>query len=229
MPENWDECILLFRVMKCTKTSLKMQGESWKHPWQLPCNAKDCVPKLAFGKPVFQKQEKPKHLKQGQAPVVLLKHMNPQNKEQWRKEFMKNTLQGKDSISYCITIQCLNSFRCPKQCGFQMQRQQWTRNGRRSQKHTKQRKGKSTLLHWWTSASSKSTSTSRWMYGRQSQVWKQICAWWTTSLIFFYSFDDFLATELVQSLSKWLAIDINEKLQERIQIISLYQYHHWVL
>ena len=44
----------------------------------------------------------------------------------------------------------------PKQCWFQMQEQLWTRNERRSYSGTQNNnKGKSTLLHWWTSANSK--------------------------------------------------------------------------
>ena len=35
--------------MKSTKTPLKMQGESWRHQWQLQCHAKERSPKLAFG------------------------------------------------------------------------------------------------------------------------------------------------------------------------------------
>ena len=38
-------------------------------------------PKPASGKLVFQQQKKPKHLKQRRDSVVLLKHMNPRDKE----------------------------------------------------------------------------------------------------------------------------------------------------
>ena len=89
IPDNWEEFILLIQVMKSTKTSIKMQGESWRHQRQLQCHAKERSPKLAFGKPVIQKQERPKHLKQRQDSVVSLKHMNPRDKEsnQWGTEF----------------------------------------------------------------------------------------------------------------------------------------------
>ena len=81
MQENCEEFIRLIHVMKSTKTLWKMQGESWRHQRQLRCHAKERPSKLSFGKSVFQKQEKPKQLKQKQNPVVLLKHMNPQDKE----------------------------------------------------------------------------------------------------------------------------------------------------
>ena len=46
--------------MKSTKTSFKMQGESWRHQRQLQCHAKERSPRHAYGKPVFQKTEKAK-------------------------------------------------------------------------------------------------------------------------------------------------------------------------
>ena len=46
----------------------------------MPCK-KENFPKPAFGKPLFQKQKKPKHLMQRQDSAVLLKQMNPQEKE----------------------------------------------------------------------------------------------------------------------------------------------------
>ena len=70
MPENCEECSLLIRA--------KVRDTIGS------CNAmqKSVSPKLAFGKPVFQKKEKLKHLRQRQDSVVLLKHMNPQDKEE---------------------------------------------------------------------------------------------------------------------------------------------------
>ena len=42
---------------------IKMQGGSQRHQWQLQCNAKERSPNLAYGKPLFLKQKKPRHLK----------------------------------------------------------------------------------------------------------------------------------------------------------------------
>ena len=55
-PEIWEEFILLIRVIKNTKTSLRMQGESWRHQRQLQCHVKERFLKHAYGKPLFQKQ-----------------------------------------------------------------------------------------------------------------------------------------------------------------------------
>ena len=48
-PENWEKFILLIRVMKSTRTSLKMQGESWRHQRKLQCHAKERSPRHAYG------------------------------------------------------------------------------------------------------------------------------------------------------------------------------------
>ena len=70
-------------------------------------------------------------------------------------------------------------------------------------RHTKQRKGKSTLLHWWTSATSKSTSTSRWMFARAiSSVETNLCLMNYFIAYFILIFlTIFLSMELVQSLT----------------------------
>ena len=82
--------------MKITKTSSRMQGESWRHQWQLQCHAKEISPKPAFGKPLFQKTEKPKHLKQRQDSVVLLKHMNLRDRnESMSKRIHEEHIAGK--------------------------------------------------------------------------------------------------------------------------------------
>ena len=44
---------------------------------------------------------------------------------------MKNTSREKGMILNCITIWCISLCRCRKRCRFQMQRQQWTRNGKK--------------------------------------------------------------------------------------------------
>ena len=59
----------------------KLQDESWKHQRQLQCHAKERSPRHAYEKPWFQKPKKPRHLKQRQDSVVLLKPMNPQDRE----------------------------------------------------------------------------------------------------------------------------------------------------
>ena len=71
-PGNRDNFIQLTQVTKNTKTSLRMQGESWKHQRQLQCNVKVRFLEHAYGKPLFQKQNKPRHLKQRPDSVVLL-------------------------------------------------------------------------------------------------------------------------------------------------------------
>ena len=53
-PGNWEEFIQLIRLTKNTKTTLRMQGESWRHQRQLQCHVKDRFLKLACGKPLFQ-------------------------------------------------------------------------------------------------------------------------------------------------------------------------------
>ena len=50
----------MIRVTKNTKTSLRMQGESWRHQRQLQCHVKERFLKHAYGKPLFQKQKKAK-------------------------------------------------------------------------------------------------------------------------------------------------------------------------
>ena len=42
---------------------------------------------------------------------------------------MKITLLQKERILELITVLCTNSFRCLTHCEFQMQRQQWRKNG----------------------------------------------------------------------------------------------------
>ena len=112
------------------KHETKMQGENCRHQCQLRCHAKGCSHAL-FGKPLYQKQKKPKNLKTRQDSVVLLKRVSPRDKEssQWGRGFMENKLQWSGSTLYCITIYCTSSFRCSKRWRFQMQRQQWIKNG----------------------------------------------------------------------------------------------------
>ena len=63
------------------KDIIKMQDESWKHQRQRQCHAKERSLKHAYGKPLCQKQKKPRHLKRRQDSIVSLKHMNQQDKE----------------------------------------------------------------------------------------------------------------------------------------------------
>ena len=49
---------LLFRVMKSTKTSSRMQDGNWKHRWQLQFHVKERLPKPAIGKQFALKREK---------------------------------------------------------------------------------------------------------------------------------------------------------------------------
>ena len=118
-PEIWEEFVLLIRVTKNTKTSLRAQR-------QLQCHVKERFLKHAHGKPLFQKQKK---AKASEAKTRFSCITDPQDKEwsQWRKGFMKNTSREK-GLSH-ITVSCTNLFRCRKRWRFQMQRQQWTRNG----------------------------------------------------------------------------------------------------
>ena len=67
--------------MKSTKASLTMQGESWRHQKQLQCPVEERFLKHPYGKPLFQKQENPRHLEQRPDSVVSLKPINPQDKE----------------------------------------------------------------------------------------------------------------------------------------------------
>ena len=50
----------MIRVTKNTKTSSRMQGESWRHQRQLQCHVKERFFKHAYGKPLFQKLKKAK-------------------------------------------------------------------------------------------------------------------------------------------------------------------------
>ena len=56
-PENWEEFILLIRVMKSTKASLTMQGESWRHQRQLQCPVEERFLKHPYGKPFFKNRK----------------------------------------------------------------------------------------------------------------------------------------------------------------------------
>ena len=59
-----------------------MQGESGRHQRQLQCHAQGRSPKLEFWKPVFQKQEKPKHLKQRQDSVQRIESVTKRTHEE---------------------------------------------------------------------------------------------------------------------------------------------------
>ena len=72
-----------------------MQDDRWRHQRQLQCHVKERFLKHAYGKPLFQKQQKPRHLKQRPDPVVSLKLTNPQDKQGICRE---NIVHGTPSI-----------------------------------------------------------------------------------------------------------------------------------
>ena len=107
-PVNWEEFILLIRVTRNTKKSFRMQGESWRHQKQLQCHVKERFLMHAYGKPLFQKQKKPRHLKQRQDSVVQLYHWSP-----WIHKTKKSVSNEKDSwrahpgkrAEFCVALQ----------------------------------------------------------------------------------------------------------------------------
>ena len=100
-------------------------------------------------------------------------NLRSRSKEETRSLIvMKITSQAKGMIRWHTTTWCTSLFRCLKRWKFWMRRQRWTRKGRSSKrfqpgiwtkpraprrlfwKHKKRRR-KSTLLHWWTSVTSR--------------------------------------------------------------------------
>ena len=67
---------------------------------------KESSPKPAFGKPLFRKRENSRYLEQRQNSVVLLKQMNPQDKEL--------ISQGENRNLQCITICSPDNFHLEK-------------------------------------------------------------------------------------------------------------------
>ena len=82
-----------------------MQDGNWKRRWQRRCHVKERWLKPAIGKPLHQKVQKPKHLKQRQDSVVLpnRKILQDQEPNRSRREVMKTILRWNDKIQYCIT------------------------------------------------------------------------------------------------------------------------------
>ena len=74
--------ILLNRVMKSTKTSVKMQAKrKLETPMAAAMRCKRAFSQASIRETVVSKKGKTKHLKQGQDSVVWLKNVNPRDKE----------------------------------------------------------------------------------------------------------------------------------------------------
>ena len=111
-PEICEEFILLIWVAKSTETSLRMQGESWRHQRQLQCHVKECFLKNANGNCCFKNRKS-----QGiwSEDKIQLYHWSPwiqktksrvsNEKSSWRTHREK-----KGRIRYCITIYLVHIF-----------------------------------------------------------------------------------------------------------------------
>ena len=102
----------------------KKKRVDWKFRCQLQCLAKPDA--KSTGKPVALRK-----IVRRNTPS-LLKPTNPRESV-WKELFikvMKIILQGKEFLHWAITILCTNVFLCIKQWKYQMQKQQWTKNGK---------------------------------------------------------------------------------------------------
>ena len=106
----------------------------------------------------------------------------------------------------------------------QMKRRQWKKESKEvmKQAHKNKRWGKSTLLHWWTSATSKSKSTSRRMFARTISSVEIIKPWWRSATRISredrWTRNKGRKFKWVQSLTKWLTVVTNGKLRGWIPI-----------
>ena len=89
-------------MTKNTKTSLRVQGESWKHQRKLQCHVKERFLKRLYGKPLFQKQNKPRRLKQRLDSVVITEahESTRQRMESVTKRIHEEHIAGKGPFTH---------------------------------------------------------------------------------------------------------------------------------
>ena len=166
-PENWEEFILLIWVTKNTKTSWKMQGESWRPRRQLQCHVKEPFLKhMHTGNRCFKnKKAKASEAKTRFSCITEAHESTRQRTESVTQRNHEEHIAGKghNSVLHCNLVH--KFFRCGKRRRFQMQRLQWTgmeknlrqfQHGmwekssakRRSWKRHRRTTIKFTLLHW---------------------------------------------------------------------------------
>ena len=115
-----------------------MQDENWKRQWELLCHAKDRVPGTSIRETVVSKTEKAKasEAKTGFDCTTEVHESTRQRIESVTKGFMKNTLQGKGTIPYCITILCISLFAVDKEWKKLESVPAWTREKSRARRRS---------------------------------------------------------------------------------------------